>query len=126
MTTAQTAAPTAAEYAARLVANRQQFEREQKEARRVAEANFQRDVTRYIAETWRFQCGGVTNLLSIVAGACEEQSRMEGDDYEKAAKLIDDCAAACDLKYAEPSDEPDENTNDTREIHFPSRVRSGL
>ena len=49
----------------------------------------------------RFEFGGIVNLLRSVARVVEDKSRIEGDDYEKAAELIDDCADQCDLKYSE-------------------------
>ena len=48
-----------------------------------------------------FTYGGVVNALSTIARICEEQSKIEDDDYKKAAILIDECAAACDLRYSE-------------------------
>lgn len=53
----------------------------------------------------RFAFGGVTNLLASIASICEELSQLEGDNYEKAAQLIDRCADECDLKFSDAEDD---------------------
>jgi len=78
-----------------------------REQRRHAEAQFKRSIRDYVLNETspsgrQFFFGGVCNLLTTVASICAEISQLEGDDWEKAAELIDDCADACDLTYMDP------------------------
>jgi len=70
------------------------------EQRLHAEAEISRMLEAYILnEGGKFLFSGVVNLLTTIAAICEEQSRVEGDDWEIAAQAIDECAEQCDLKY---------------------------
>jgi hypothetical protein len=53
----------------------------------------------YIVGSNRFRFGGIVNLLGAIAEIMEGESELEGDDFEKAAQFIDQCANQCDLKY---------------------------
>lgn len=48
----------------------------------------------------RFAFGGVTNLLGMIGTLLAERSQLEGDEWEQAAEAVDECAAACDLRYS--------------------------
>ena len=55
----------------------------------------------YILDSgYQFVFGGVCNLLGTIADICDQEAHRS-PDYEAAARLIEDCAGACDLKYAE-------------------------
>lgn len=98
-----TAPGAAALLADHLRSGREEFERDATERRRKAEADFDAQLARYIDNAGRqFQHGGINSLLRTIAQIVEDRSQVEGDDFEKAAELIDACAEACDLKYAEP------------------------
>lgn len=72
------------------------------DARREAERRFENTLRAYIDnEGRRFAFGGLTNLVSTLATICEERSQREGDDYDIAMLALEECAAACDLKYPE-------------------------
>jgi hypothetical protein len=53
-------------------------------------------------EGGRFAFGGIVNLLTTAAQIMAEASQIEDDAFEKAAAALDECAAACDLKYETP------------------------
>jgi len=73
------------------------------DAARVAEARLEATLKSYIENGGKqYTFGGVHNLLLTIARIMEEKSQLEGDDFEKAAEAIDECASACDLRYAEP------------------------
>ena len=64
------------------------------------ERQLDRDLKSYIVDSRKaWAWGGIVNLLGTIADIMEQQSRLEGDDYEKAARLIEDCAHAVDIKY---------------------------
>ena len=65
----------------------------------INEANLERTLRDYIKSSKRFRFGGIVNLLGSIAEIMEGESELEGDDFEKAAQAIDECAAICDLKY---------------------------
>jgi len=72
-------------------------------AAQVEEDRFDALLKAYIDnEQKRFAFGGIHNLLMTIGTIMADRSLIEGDDSEKAAELIYECASACDLKYAEP------------------------
>lgn len=73
-----------------------------REAARVEEKRMESLLKGYIENTGRlYTFGGIHNLLGTIAKIMEEKSQVEGDDFEKAAQAIDECASECDLRYAE-------------------------
>lgn len=72
-----------------------------REAARVEEARMESLLKGYIENTGKiYRFGGIHNLLGTIAKIMEEKSQCAGDDFEKAAQAIDECASECDLRYA--------------------------
>jgi len=72
-------------------------------AAQVAEERFDATLKSYIENTGKqYEFGGIYNLLMTIGTIMADLSRLEGDDFEKAAEIIYDASSACDLKYSEP------------------------
>ncbi len=70
------------------------------QAARIQESRIESMLRGYIENTGKqYSFGGIVNLLTTIARVMEEKSQLEGDDFEKAAQFIEDCADLCDLKY---------------------------
>lgn len=89
-----------------LRATRDDLAADNRKAAHVAEVRLKATLESYIENGGKqYTFGGVHNLLMTIGAIMEEKSQLEGDDYEKAAQAIEDCADKCDLKY-EPPEHP--------------------
>ena len=82
-----------------------------------AEAEFTRQLEAYIKNTGgKFLYSGVCNLLGTIASICGEQSQRENDDWAKAERYIEQCAADCDVKYKKEPPDPNGDAWEERMI----------
>ena len=80
----------------------QRFRNAAQDEKNAAEAELTNLVRSYINDgRHKFAFGGVVNLLTTIGTILEEKSQVEGDDWNKAANFVNDCADDCDLPYVE-------------------------